>query len=35
LYEAEGGRYNEIGVDLAALREHVEKQIKAAVDRRT
>src|ERR1043165_3274359 len=32
VYEGEGGRYNEIGVDLAALREHVEKQIKAAVE---
>lgn len=32
VYEAEGERYNEIGVDLASLRKHIEGQIKAAVE---
>lgn len=32
VYEAEGERYNEIGVDLASLRKHIEAQIKAAVE---
>lgn len=31
VYEAEGGRFNEIGVDLAALRPMIEKQIALAV----
>lgn len=32
VYEAEGERFNEIGVDLAALRKHIEKQISLAVE---
>lgn len=32
VYEGEGERFNEIGVDLAALRQHIEKQISLAID---
>ena len=32
VYEGEGERYNEIGVDLASLRKHIEKQIGLAVE---
>jgi GTP-binding protein len=32
VYEGEGERFNEIGVDLAALRKHIENQIGLAVE---
>ncbi len=32
VYEGEGERFNEIGVDLASLRKHIEKQIGLAVE---